>query len=227
MLTPKSKIVVRSIDPLKQLRAEVKDLTKIQPLALRGEITTWQYDAKNCIRLHYRMVDCNVWSRELFDAVSRWAARLLTYASALGFGKNYPASLCRGRPNILQGYWYLTKELQCIRLQTWSSKKVQGFYIERKMDPSLPQTSGKGLSTCALHHDALSRYDYAIRYRCRVDGVIQNSELIGSTSLKRLIKKINKAVKKHRNPAYRETILEKMRSKEYVDRKLRPGFRKA
>jgi hypothetical protein len=225
LVIPKSKVLVTSADPLERLRTEVKDFTKIQPLALRGEITTWQYDAKNCIALHYRMVDNNVWSRELFEAIGKWVARLLNYASALGFEEQYPASLCKGRPNVLQGYYYLTQELRRIRVLEWSSQRVQRFHMERRVDPKMLEAQSRG--RCALHHNALSGYDYAVRYRCRLDGVEQNSAFCGSNSLKRLVKKINKAAKKHRNPAYREGIMEKMRSKEYVDRQLRPGLRKA
>jgi len=226
-MIPKSRVLTMSADPLERLRTEIKDITKIQPLALRGEITTWQYDAKNCIALHYRMVDSNVWSRGLFEAIKKWAARLLTYASALGFGEEYPGTITKGRPGLLQSYWYLTHELRRIRLLSWSDQDVHNFHRERKVDISVFKTQGNRYATCALCHDALSGYDFAVRYRCTIGGVTRTSEFVGESSLQYLISKINKAVKKHRNPEYREVILEKMRSKNYGDGKLRPGYRKA
>jgi hypothetical protein len=173
------------------------------------------------------MVDNNVWSRELFEAVTKWAARLLTYASALGFEGRYPATLCKGRPGILQGYWYLTRELRRISLLSWGDQKVCEFRVDRKVDRSMLETLGKRRERCVLYHSPLCGHDYGVRYRCTVDGSVRLSGWCGSDSLKKLVKKINRAVKKHRNPEYRETILEKMRSKKYGERKLRPGYRKA
>ena len=69
MVIPKSKVLTTSESPLDVIRRSVKDFTKVQPLALRGEITTWQYDAKHCITLWYRMIDNDIWSRRLFKAL--------------------------------------------------------------------------------------------------------------------------------------------------------------
>lgn len=228
MTVPKSRVLTTSMSPLLLLRNEVKDITKIQPLALRGEITTWQYDAKNCIRLWYRMIDGQIYSHKLYNAIQAWAKRLLVYSSALGFEEEYPASIQKGRPSVLQGYYWLAKSLRNIRMQQWSDWRIQDFRVERKLDASLLSTHDKKEETlCVLHHNALSGYDYAVRYRCIVDGVEQISKWVGSNSLKRLIDKINRAVKRHRDPEYRKKILDKMRSKQYGSRKIRPGYSKA
>ena len=216
-----------SMAPLERLRHDPKDITKIQPLALRGEITTWQYDAKNCILLYYRMIDGNIWSHNLFNALVRWAHVLLVYASALGFEEKYPADMCIGRPNILQGYWYLTAALRNIRMQKWSDYKISEFRIERKVDNAVLRTSIKGQSRCALCYNPLSKHDAAVRYRCRVGRTTQLSSFVGETSLRKLVSKINRATKKHSDSKYRNSLIEKMRSKKYGSSKLRAGYRKA
>jgi hypothetical protein len=216
-----------SDDPLKRLRCEVKDFTKIQPLALRGEITTWQYDAKNCIALHYRMIDGDVWSHELFRAIKKWATRLLTYADVLGFDSSYPAAICHGKPTVLQGYWYLSEELRRIVLLEWSDFGVQEFRLDTKVDICLLDTYPDIPQRCGLHHDALSRYDSAVRYQATVGGVRKVSAWIGNKSLRILTGKINRAVKRHRDSEYRNKLIKMMRSKKYGERKLRPGYRKA
>ena len=224
---PKSQILIASDDPLKRLRCEVKDFTKIQPLALRGEITTWQYDAKNCIALHYRMVDGNVWSHELFRAIKKWAARLLTYAEVLGFGDSYPGAICVRKPTVLQGYWYLFSELRRIRLLEWSDYGVSKFRVSAKVDIPVLETYPDIPERCGLHHNALSQYDFAIRYQATVGGVRTLSTWLGHKSLRILTGKIDRAVKRHRDSEYRNKLIRMMRSKKYGERKLRPGYRKA
>jgi len=223
---PKSRVLTTQTSPLERLRAEIKDISRIQPLALRGEITTWQYDAKNCIAIFYRVIDNELYSRRLLSAIKNWAKFLLTYASALGFDEEYPTSLCIGRPTILQGYYWLSLALRSIGMFEFNAHGIS-FAIDSRISEIMLDPLGYKLRLCALYHAPLHKFNGAVRYRCEFDGTTRLSGWCGKGAIVRLCIKIERAVRKHRNPKYRKDILDKMRSKKYNEGRIRAGYRKA
>lgn len=220
MQTPKSRSMISVETFADILNQEVRDLSNILPLALRGEITTWQYDAKNCLSLYYRMKRGNIWSPRLFRALQAWATRLLSYSYELGFDAEHcPSRLVIGNASIHEGYYWVVNELKSLAMMRWQDFKASHFQVAIKMPIHLIKT---GKIYCSLLHNQLEQYKHAVKYSTHLSGMlIISHDWVGDIALIKIIKKIEKAVKKHRNPKFRQHLVESMREKVYDRTKLR------
>lgn len=225
-MIPKSRVLTTQQNPLELLKSEHKDLTSVRPLDLRGEITTWQYDAKNCLRIWFRMLEHGILVKELVHAVQGWAKVLLAYASALAFEESYPAGVCKGTPSILQGYWWLTDALRSIGM--WSHDDDGCVVsVSEKVASSMLGALDLEQRHCVLYHRPLCTLGGAVRYRYRLGEDVRVGPYCGKSAVRELTTRIKKALKKHRNPEYRKNLLRKMESKNYGRGSIRAGYRKA
>ena len=216
MIPPKSSKSYISEDPAGVLRRSRKDLSKMKPLHLRGEITTWQYDAKNCAIIYYRIKSCTIFSPDLVKAVKDWAERLLFYAAIMEFPVIFPCYIVNGLPSIHQGYWWLIEILTEITEYQRPDVLYKLYAKETAYWPMLYSS---------LTHVPFKIPDSTITYYFQDDkGRSHYGGTLLKGELKHVTQKIKKALKRHRNPDYRAKIILKMKEKQYDKQKRRIGI---
>lgn len=223
MRRAKSKEIV-SEDPKAILWSSNKNLYSTKVLSFRGEITTWQYDAKNCAILYFRMIKFGVFSSRLHKNLQNWAGMLLFYARHFGFTDSYSSEIIIGRPTIKQSYHWLVELLNKIK-DTSLADLNEGHSIDKFFINAKVQTEFCSAKRCALLYAPSDKYKFMLEYAFTSNGVKNISRWFGDKSLNKMCIKIERSIKKHRNPLTRKDLLKTIKDKEYGKEKLklRPG----